>query len=166
LTVLTYFRVDLFYDEKIFQKEMCMRKAQIGDSVRIHFTASQEDGTQIATTRNENPMDLTIGDKKLIECFEQSIVGMTEGERKTSRIETKDAMGERNPELVKTFPRVAFPEQYEDLKIGGKIEFKDDNGNSYVGAITQLTNHEVRIDANHPLAGKTLVFDIELMAFV
>jgi peptidylprolyl isomerase len=143
-----------------------MRKAQIGDSVRIHFTASKDDGTQIATTRNEKPLELTIGDKKLIECFEKSIVGMTEGERKTVKIEPEDAMGERNPKLVKTFPRVAVPEQYEDLKIGGKIEFKDGNGDSYVGIVTQLTNHEVRIDANHPLAGKTLVFDIELMRFV
>jgi len=143
-----------------------MRKAQPGDMVRIHFTASQDDGTQIATTRNEKPMDLTIGDKKLIECFEQTIVGMTEGERKTIEIEPKNAMGERNPELVRAFPRVAIPEQYEDLKIGGKIEFKDDDGNSYVGTVTQLTNQEVKIDANHPLAGKTLVFDIELMEFV
>jgi len=143
-----------------------MRKAQLGDMVRIHFTASRDDGTQITTTRNEKPMDLIIGDKKLIACFEQSIVGMTEGERKMFRIEPKDAMGERKPELVNTFPRVAIPEQYEDLKLGSKIEFKDDNGNSYTGTVTQLTNQEVKLDANHPLAGKTLVFDIELMEFV
>jgi peptidylprolyl isomerase len=143
-----------------------MRKAQIGDSVRIHFTASQDDGTQIATTRNESPMELTIGDKKLIECFERSIVGMTENERKMVKIEPEDAMGERNPKIVKTFPRIAIPEQYEDLKIGTKIEFKYDKGDSHVGIVTHLTNHEVRIDANHPLAGKTLLLDIELMRFV
>jgi len=143
-----------------------MRKAQVGDIVRIHFTASQEDGTQIATTRDEKPMYLTIGDKKLVECFEQSIIGMVEGERKMVKIAPKDAMGERNPELVNTFPRVVFPEQHEDLKIGGKVEFKDDNGNARVGTVTQLTNQEVKIDANHPLSGKTLVFDIELIEFV
>jgi len=143
-----------------------MRKAQKGDSVRIHFTASQEDGAEIATTRDEKPMDLTIGDKKLIECFEKSIVGMTEGERKSVKIEPQNAMGERNPDLVKTFPRVAIPEQHEDLKLGSKVEFKDDHGNSYMGTVTQLTNQEIKLDANHPLAGKTLVFDIELMAFV
>jgi len=143
-----------------------MRKAQPGDMVRIHFTASKEDGTRIATTRNENPMDLTIGDKKLIECFEKSIVGMTEGERKTVKIEPVDAMGERKSELVNTFPRVAIPEPHEDLKIGSKVEFKDDHGNSHIATVTNLTNQEVKLDANHPLAGKTLLFDIELLEFV
>jgi peptidylprolyl isomerase len=143
-----------------------MRKAQIGDSVRIHFTTSQDDGNQIATTRHEKPMDLTVGDKKLIECFEKSIVGMTQGERKTVKIEPKDAMGERNPELEKTFSRVAIPEQHEDLKLGNKVEFKDDHGNYYIGTVRQLTNQEVKLDANHPLAGKTLVFDIKLISFI
>lgn len=143
-----------------------MKKAQIGDTVRIHFTASQGNGAKIATTRDEEPMDLTIGEKKLIKCFEQAIIGMAVGERKTVEIEPNKAMGGRKPELVNTFPRIAIPEKHEDLRIGSKVELKDDSGKACVGTVTQLTNQEVKVDANHPLAGKALIFDIELINFV
>lgn len=143
-----------------------MRKAQNGDRVRVHFTASYDDGTQFATTRGEKPLELTIGDRKLIECFEQSVVGMAEGEKKTVSIEPEDAMGERKPELVAKLPREAVPEQHEDLKVGNKVEVEDDGGNPMQGTVTRLTDQEVIVDANHALAGKTLVFDIELIEFV
>jgi peptidylprolyl isomerase len=143
-----------------------MRKAQNGDSVRVHFSAYHEDGTQFATTLGENPLELIIGDRKLIDCFERSIVGMAAGAKKTVKIEPDQGMGERQPELVTVFSREAIPEQHEDLKIGIKVEVEDDNGNPIVGKVTQLTDQEVTVDANHPLAGKTLVFDIELVEFV
>jgi peptidylprolyl isomerase len=143
-----------------------MRKAQNGDRVRVHFSACHDDGTQFATTRGEKPMELTLGERKLIDCFEQSVVGMVEGEKKKVSIEPSQAMGERRPELVAKLSREVVPEQHEDLKIGSKVEVEDDNGNPIVGMVTQLTNQEVSVDANHPLAGKTLVFDIDLIEFV
>jgi FKBP-type peptidyl-prolyl cis-trans isomerase 2 len=143
-----------------------MRKAQNGDSVQVHFSAYHEDGTQFATTVSENPLELTIGDRKLIDCFERSIVGMAPGEKKTVRIEPDQGMGERQPELVTVFSREAIPEQHGDLEIGSKVEVEDSYGNPIVGKVTQLTDQEVTVDANHPLAGKTLVFDIELIEFV
>jgi peptidylprolyl isomerase len=143
----------------------CMRKAQNGDNVRVHFSAYHDDGTQFATTIGEKPVELTIGDRKLIDCFEQCVVGMVEGEKKTVRIEPNQDMGERRPELVAIVPREAVPEQHEDLKVGSKVEVEDDNGNPVVGTVTQLTDQEVTVDSNHPLAGKTLVFDIDLIEF-
>jgi peptidylprolyl isomerase len=142
-----------------------MRKAQNGDSIRVHFSASYDDGTQFATTLGEEPMELTIGDRKLIDCFEQSIVGMAAGEKITVSLAPSQAMGERSSELVTILPRAAIPEEYEELKVGSKVEVEDDNGNPVVGTITQLTDQEVTVDTNHPLAGKTLVFDIELVEF-
>jgi len=142
-----------------------MRKAQNGDGVRVHFSAYLEDGTQFATTRGENPMELTIGDRKLIDCFEQSLVGMAAGEKKSVSIEPTQAMGEIRPELVAVLSRDTIPEQHEDLKIGSRVEVEDDNGNPMVGKVTRLTDEEVTVDANHPLAGKTLIFDIELLEF-
>lgn len=143
-----------------------MKKAQNGDNVRVHFSAYQEDGTQFATTLGEKPLELTIGDRKLIECFERSIVGMAAGEKKTVRIEPDQALGERQPELVNVFSREAIPEQHEDLKIGSKVEMEDNSGDPLVGTVTRLTDQKVTVDANHPLAGKTLIFDIELIGFV
>jgi peptidylprolyl isomerase len=143
-----------------------MRKAQNGDTVRVHFSAYHDERTQFATTLGEDPLELTIGDGKLIECFEQSIVGMVEGEKKTFSFEPKQAMGERKPELVSKFSRIEIPEQYEELKVGSRIEAENDAGNTIVGTITQLSDQEVTVDANHPLAGKTLEFDIQLIEFV
>jgi FKBP-type peptidyl-prolyl cis-trans isomerase 2 len=111
-------------------------------------------------------MELTIGDRKLIDCFEQSVVGMVEGEKRTVRIEPSQAMGEWRPELVANFSRELVPEQHEDLKVGSKVELEGDKGNYMTGMVTHLTDQEVTVDTNHPLAGKTLVFDIELIEFV
>ena len=143
-----------------------MKKAKQGDTVRVHFTACLEDGTKFASTIGEKPMELTLGDRKLIECFERSVVGMAEGEHKTVRLEPAQAVGDRNPELVYKVPRGNVPELHEDLKIGSKVSAEDKNGSTISGTVKQLTDQEVVIDANHPLAGETLVFDIELVEFV
>jgi peptidylprolyl isomerase len=143
-----------------------MRKAQNGDNVCVHFSAYHDDGIQFATTLGENPIELTIGDKKLIECFEQSLIGMAEGERKTVKIEPTQAMGERKPELVFVFSREEVPEQHEDLNVGSRVELDDDKGNPVTGTVTHLTDQEVTVDTNHPLAGKTLVFYIELIELI
>ena len=91
---------------------------------------------------------------------------MVEGEKKSVSLGPNQAMGERRPELVAIVSREAVPEHHEDLKVGIKVEVEDDTGNPLVGTVTQLTDQEVTVDANHPLAGKTLVFDIELIEFV
>jgi peptidylprolyl isomerase len=146
-----------------------MRKAQNGDTVRVHFSAyhdKRNERTQFATTLGEEPMDLTIGDGKLIKCFEQSIVGMVEGEKKTVSLEPHQAIGKRKPELVAKFSRIEIPEQYEEIKVGSKVEVENDDGNTIFGTVTQLSDQEVTVDANHPLAGKTLEFDIQLIEFV
>jgi peptidylprolyl isomerase len=146
-----------------------MRKAQNGDTVRVHFSAYHDEineRAQFATTLEEEPMELTIGDGKLIKCFEQSIVGMVEGEKKTVSFEPNQAIGERKPELVAKFSRIEIPEQYEELKVGSKVDVENDDGNTIFGTITQLSDQEVTVDANHPLAGKTLEFDIQLIEFV
>lgn len=143
-----------------------MQNAQIGDMVRIHFTASYENGTQIATTAGEDPLELTIGDGKLIACFEKSIIGMAEGQQKTVHIEPAQALGEKRPELISTLPRHLVPEQFEDLKVGNSVTVKDDNGNDIKATVKELSDQMVTIDANHPLAGEALTFDIELIEFV
>jgi len=75
-------------------------------------------------------------------------------------------MGEWKPELAAKIPRKEVSEQHESLKVGSKVEVKDDKGNPFVAMVMELTDQEVAIDANHPLAGKELVFDIELIEFV
>jgi peptidylprolyl isomerase len=159
----------MLYEILFFHKGDYMRKAQSGDTVRVHFSAYHDERNeriQFATTLGEEPMELTIGAGKLIECFEQSIVGMVEGEKKTVTFEPTQAMGEKRSDLVANFSRVEIPEQYEDLEVGSKVEVENDDGNTISGTVTQLSDQEVTVDANHPLAGKTLEFDIQLIEFV
>lgn len=141
-----------------------MRKAQKGDTVRVHFSAFLDDGTQFASTLDEEPMELTIGDGKLIKCFENSLIGMPEGMKKKVRLEPAEAMGERQPELVSKVPLNSIPEPHDDLMVGSKLWVKDKNNNTVNATVTDLSDQEVTVDANHPLAGETLVFDIELMS--
>ena len=143
-----------------------MKKAQEGDRVRIHFTVKTQNGNQIADTRSETPMELTIGEKKLLDCFEQSVVNMAKGEKKTVRLEPKHIVGERRPELIFKLPRYTVPEQHEDLNIGSKVRVEIDNGNTISGRVSDLSDQEVTVDSNHRLAGKTLLFDVELIEFV
>ena len=143
-----------------------MRKAKEGDTVRVHFSGRLEDGTKFATTVGEDPMELTIGEGKLINCFESSLVGMTEGEHRTVRIPPADAMGERRADLVSRVPLHMVPEQEEDLKVGSSFQVKDDKGRDVKATVTHISDQDVTLDANHPLAGETLVFDITFIEFV
>jgi peptidylprolyl isomerase len=91
---------------------------------------------------------------------------MVAGEKRSVSIEPNQAMGEIRPELVTVFSRETIPERHEDLKIGSRVEVENDKGNPIIGRVTRLTDQEVTVDANHPLAGKTLIFNIELLEFV
>jgi peptidylprolyl isomerase len=142
-----------------------MRKAKTGDTVRVHFTGYLEDGAKFATTAGERPVELTIGEGKLLDGFEQNLIGMGEGEKKQVRLGPDQAAGESQPELIRTVPRHVVPEQHEDIKVGSKVRFQEDNGDMLEATVMEISDQEVTIDANKPLAGKTLLFDIELISF-
>jgi peptidylprolyl isomerase len=143
-----------------------MRTAQKGDTVRVHFTGSFDNGSQFASTLGEEPIEITIGEGKLIECFEKSLIGMSEGVKKNIRLEPAEAVGEKKPELISTVPRHSIQEDNQVLKVGRRVEAKDEKGNTIIAAVKKLSDHKVTIDANHPLAGKALIFDIKLLEFV
>jgi peptidylprolyl isomerase len=140
-----------------------MRTVQDGDTVRIHFTCNFDDGSEIASTGDEEPLELTIGEGKLVECFEKSVVGMAEGQKKTVHLQPQQAMGEKNPELISQVPLHLVPEQDEDLEVGSRIQVKDDNGNDIKSMVTHISDQTITLDANHPLAGEALTFNIELI---
>ncbi|BBO66101.1 peptidyl-prolyl cis-trans isomerase [Desulfosarcina alkanivorans] len=142
-----------------------MRNAQKGDTVLIKFTCSFDDGSEITTTGEKEPLELTIGEGKLIDCFEQSLIGMSEGQQKTIHLRPEQVVGERRPELISELPLHVLPEQDEDLEVGSRVMVKDNNGNDVKATVTRLTDQNVTIDANHPLAGEALTFDVELIEF-
>ena len=139
-----------------------MRKAREGDTILVHISGSLDDGTEFATSGGEVPMELTINDGMRISALQQSALGMVVGEKKTVRLEADQAFGEKNPGLVWQIPRSTIPDNIE-LTIGTHLQVSSKRGNPRQVTVTDIYNEQVTVDANPPLAGQALTFDVELV---
>jgi peptidylprolyl isomerase len=142
-----------------------MPTAKQGDTVKIHYTGKLEDGTLFDTSKDRDPLEFTIGKNKIIAGFEQAVIGMNTGDSKTVNIPVDQAYGAHKPEMVVTVDRKELP---PDLKpvLGQQLQVSQDENNVVVVCVTAITDTHVTLDANHPLAGKNLVFDIKLVDIV
>lgn len=144
-------------------KEETIAPAKVGDTVSVHFTCRLEDGTVYDTSIGKAPVELTIGENRLLPGFEHCVVGMNPGESRTVRITADDAYGAHKDDLVKVIGRAEFTlEQPPEVGMQIRIE-RNDGGTSFI-TITDVSETNVTLDANHPLAGKDIFFDIELVA--
>lgn len=139
-----------------------MKKVQNGDTVTVHYTGRLEDGSIFDSSKQEGRTPLTqkLGEGKLIKGFEEGLMDMSEGELKTVEIEHMDAYGPVNDLLITEIPKNQVP---ESVREGEVLQ-----GNGPQGPITvfvkEIKENSVVIDANHPLAGKKLIFDLELVS--
>jgi peptidylprolyl isomerase len=139
-----------------------MNKAKIGDKVKVHFTGTLEDGTVFGSTLNEEPFEFTIGDKNMLPGFESAVIGMQNGETKTITLAPDQAYGAHKKELVHIMERSGFPKEI-NLEIGKTLRVRTQDGKYTVVTIKDFTEDHIVIDENDPLAGKTLIFEIELI---
>lgn len=139
-----------------------MSEAKKGDRVRVHYTGKLEDGTVFDTSTDREPLEFTLGEKQVIPGFEKAVEGMAPGQSKTAVIAATDAYGQHNPEMVLSVPREHLPDDFEP-EIGEPLELRRSDGRTFVVTVTGATAGDVTVDANHPLAGKDLTFDIELV---
>ena len=142
-----------------------MKNAQKGDRVKVHFTGKLDDGTEFTSSRNESPIEFIIGDGKLIPGIEEGTIGMSEGDQKTIQLEPSQAFGEKRPELVSKVSISDIPDDIEPT-VGLQLQMTSSSGNPIRVVVTEISEEEVTIDANHALAGQALTFDLELVAFV
>ena len=143
-----------------------MAQAGQGDTIRVHYTGRLEDGTVFDTSRGRHPMQFTIGEGRLIPPgFEQALVGMGPGESKTVRIPMEDAFGPCREELVVTVDRDRFAGDLK-LEVGQTLEITSSGGQRTVVTVTDISDSKVTLDANHPLAGKDLILDVQLIEIV
>ena len=141
-----------------------MSEAKQGDTVKIHYTGRLDDGSEFDSSLGGEPLEFTLGEGRVIAGFEQAVVGMTEGGSKTVTIEADQAYGPRNEQAVQDVPLTALPDQIrEDLKVGMRLQANDPNGQPLVLTVTTIGDEAVTLDANHPLAGQDLTFDLELV---
>jgi FKBP-type peptidyl-prolyl cis-trans isomerase 2 len=139
-----------------------MEKIKNGDKVTVHYTGKLEDGSVFDSSKNEGrqPLTETIGTGRLIKGFESGLIGMSIGESKTVEIESADAYGSVNEQLITEIPKSNVP---EGVKVGETLQGNGPQGPIMV-RITEVKDETVIVDANHPLAGKKLIFDIEVVS--
>lgn len=131
-----------------------------GERVKVRYTAKLEDGSEVDTLRDQEPLEFKIGDGRVIPCFEALVVGMKAGEKETFTV--PQAFGTRRQEMIVYAEKDDFPEDIQP-KVGEKVQLKGPDGNPLHAVVKQVGASTVTLDANHPLAGKTVVFDIELL---
>ncbi len=145
-----------------------MAQAKQGDTVKIHYTGKLEDGSVFDTSIDRDPLQFTIGENQVIPGFEKGVTGMEINESKTITIPMDEAYGPHREEMVLNIPRDQFPPDIEP-KIGQQLQLSqanDQTGRTMIAIVTQLSESNVTTDANHPLAGETLIFDIQLIEIV
>jgi peptidylprolyl isomerase len=140
---------------------MTMAQAKTGDTVRVHYKGSLSDGTVFDTSRNRDPLEVTLGSGQLIPGFENAVLGMETGEERRVTIPAEDAYGPRREELILEVPRGRFPPDIEP-EVGKQLRMTQE-GHDFVVVVQDVKEDSVTLDANHPLAGKELIFELELV---
>lgn len=139
-----------------------MAEATTGSTVKVHYTGMLANGTVFDSSRGREPLEFTLGEGRLIPGFEHAVEGMRTGETKTVEIAPEDAYGERDPDSVIQVGRDQMPEGMEPA-VGDHLHIQVGPGQVFPVVITEITEEIVTLDANHPLAGETLTFEIELI---
>ena len=136
--------------------------ARSGDTVRVHYTGSLNDGSQFDSSIGREPLEIQLGSGAVIPGFDAALQGMQEGESKTVIIPSDQAYGEHRPEAMQEHPRSALPDNIE-LEIGMQFQGQAPNGQRVMLILAAIDDETVTLDANHPLAGQDLTFDLELV---
>jgi peptidylprolyl isomerase len=139
-----------------------MTQAKQGDTVKIHYTGSLKDGTVFDSSEGRDPLAFTIGSGQVIPGFEEAVSGMKVEEKKNVTIPVDKAYGARNEEMVINVQRDQVPEDI-DPEVGQKLQMQGPDEQMIVVEITEVNEDSIILDANPPLAGKDLIFDIELV---
>jgi FKBP-type peptidyl-prolyl cis-trans isomerase 2 len=142
-----------------------MAKAKSGDKIKVHYTGKFKNGTVFDSSRERDPLEFTIGAQQLIKGFDAAVRGMEIGEQKTVEIPQEEAYGKKAKSAIVVVKKAEFPDGITP-KVGQQLQTEDANGRPVNVRVTKIEGDNITLDSNHPLAGKLLIFDIELMEIV
>jgi peptidylprolyl isomerase len=134
-----------------------------GDNVKVHYTGKLKDGSVFDSSRDREPLAFQLGAGQLIPGFEKAVVGMEVGDSTSVEIPPKDAYGDRNPEMIIEVSKQQVPPDLNP-QVGQTLQVQQGNGQVANVVVHEVKSESIVLDANHPLAGKDLVFDIELVS--
>jgi len=139
-----------------------MTQAKSGDTVRIHYTGTLQDGSVFDSSEGRDALEFQLGSGQVIPGFDDGVTGMTVGEKKTIEIPCDQAYGAINPQAMQNVPRAEIPDHIP-LDLGTQLQVQAGNGQTMMVVVANVTEDTVTLDANHPLAGKDLTFALELV---
>ncbi len=154
-----------FCYSRVSATETIMTQARSGDTVRIHYTGTLDDGTQFDSSAGREPLEFALGGGQVIPGFDSAVDGMNVGENKTVTIAPDDAYGQRHDQLVQEVSRDALPDDMEPA-VGMQLQSQSPDGQIMNLVVTEVADDSITVDANHPLSGQALTFDIELVEIV
>jgi peptidylprolyl isomerase len=132
-----------------------------GDTISVNYKGTLEGGEVFDSSEGNPPLKFTVGAGQLIKGFDDAVVGMKKGDKKKVTIAPENAYGERRDDHVVDFPKANIPEDME-MTVGTVVQLSDESGRAFPAVVTEINDDMVKMDVNHPLAGKTLIFDIEI----
>lgn len=139
-----------------------MSQAKAGDTVRINYTGTLDNGEQFDSSEGRDPLEFVLGSGQIIKGLDSAIPGMAVGDKKTVSVPCAEAYGERNPDARQAVPREQMPDNIP-LEAGTQLQMQTPQGQVVPVTVAEVTETEVTLDANHPLAGQDLTFAIEVM---
>ena len=142
-----------------------MRQVKADDTVKVYYTVKLDDGSLFDSTADGEPFVFTIGLGQSIRSFEDAVMDMSPGESKTIKVPAEQAYGPYNKELVTEVDRSTFPEDF-DFEVGQHLQIPDETAGLIVVTVVNVSDKTVKLDKNHPLAGKDLTLEIQLLEIV
>ncbi|MEQ8476552.1 peptidylprolyl isomerase [Fulvivirga sp.] len=139
-----------------------MSEVKKGDKVKVHYTGKLNDGSVFDSSANREPLEFEVGAGMMIAGFDNAVNGMKVGDKKVAEIPAAEAYGEKNDDMVVSVPKAQLPPDLNP-EIGQQLSMQQPNGQAIPVVVTKVETETIEIDANHPLAGKDLIFDIELV---
>jgi len=139
-----------------------MQQVQAGDTVKVHYHGRLTDGTTFDSSEGREPLEFEVGSGMVIKGFDDGLMGMAVGQKKTIEIPVADAYGEKDPQMLMEFPIDRFPPEMKP-EVGMRLTMTNGNGQQIPVVIVDVKSDSVTLDANHPLAGEDLIFDLELV---
>jgi|SRR6185295_14349362 len=139
-----------------------MQEAKNGDQVKVHYHGRLDDGTTFDSSEGRPPLQFQVGAGQVIKGFDDGVLGMKEGDKKTIHIPVHEAYGDKSPDMIIEFPRDQFPPDMSP-EVGMQLNLRGQDGRSFPVVISDVKEEIVVLDGNHPLAGRDLIFDIEMV---
>ena len=142
-----------------------MQQVKNGDKVRVHYHGKLRNGETFDSSEGREPLEFTVGGGQVIKGFDNGVMGMHPGDKKTVEIPVEDAYGEKHDEMMIEFPKDQFPPDMK-AEVGMQLAMTNGSGQQFNVVVAEVKESSVVLDANHPLSGQDLIFDIELVEIV